>query len=336
MRHPVIAALAVLLFAAAPSAQGEPPRIKLGTLAPSGSSVHGRLLEMRDEWRRAPGGGVDLIVFADGTMGGEYDMVRRLRSGQLQAAALTSVGLAAIEPSVGAVQFLPMVFRSWEEVDVVRESIRGDLEARLRAKGLVVLFWADAGWVRYFSREAYRVPADLKKLRIFAWAAQPEPIELMKALGFRPVALETADILPGLNTGLLDVVPTTAVFANAGQLYRRAPYVSSIRWAPIFGAGVVSAKTWEALPEEIRPHLARAAEAAGARIRTQSRKEDEEALTAMGARGLVVHQATPEEEAEWRRVAETVHPRLRGPQVPEEVFDRVMAVLAAHRSPGAR
>jgi len=254
-----------------------------------------------------------------------------LRTGQLQAAALTAVGLSAIEPSVGAIQFMPMVYRSWEEVDLVREQIRQDLEARLQAKGVVVLFWADAGWVRYFSREPYRVPADLKKSRIFAWAAQPEPIELMKSMGFKPVPLETADILPGLKTGLIDVVPTTAVFANAGQLYRSTPHVSSVRWAPIFGAGVVSAKVWDALPGEVRQHLARAADVTGDRIRTQSRKEDDEALAAMGGRGLVLHQATPEEEAEWLRVAESVYPSVRGSQVPAEVFDRVMAFLADHR-----
>ena len=68
------------------------PRIKLATLAPKGSSFHQVLLEMADKWRSAPGGGAALTIYTDGTMGGEADMVRRMRGGQIQAAMLTVVG----------------------------------------------------------------------------------------------------------------------------------------------------------------------------------------------------------------------------------------------------
>src|SRR5258706_16364450 len=60
-------------------------RVRMATLAPKGTPVHQALLAMGEKWRQAPGGGVALTVYTDGSMGDEPDMVRRMRVGQLQA-----------------------------------------------------------------------------------------------------------------------------------------------------------------------------------------------------------------------------------------------------------
>ena len=92
-----------------------------------------------------------------------YDMVRKMRVGQINAAMLTASGLAEIEPSVTALQLMPLAFRNWEEVDFVREKLRPKFEQRFREKGFVALFWGDAGWVRFFSRHAGIMPDDLEQ-----------------------------------------------------------------------------------------------------------------------------------------------------------------------------
>src|SRR3972149_10975885 len=98
---------------------GGPVRVGLGTLAPRGSSYYKHLQAMGEKWRKAPGGGVQLTIYPDGTMGGEADMVRRMRLGQLQAGMLTAGGLADIEPAVRGLQNLPMMFRPLGEVGYI-------------------------------------------------------------------------------------------------------------------------------------------------------------------------------------------------------------------------
>src|SRR2546422_206740 len=112
-------------------AAGGPAKVRLGTLVPKGSSYFKHLQAMGEKWRQAPGGGVSLTIYPDGTMGGEADMVRRMRLGQLQAAMLTVVGLSGIDDSVSALQNMPMMFHSLDEVDYVREKLRPVLEKRL-------------------------------------------------------------------------------------------------------------------------------------------------------------------------------------------------------------
>jgi TRAP-type transport system periplasmic protein len=314
------------------AAWAAPVKVKLGTLAPKDSSPHQSLKEMAEAWRQAPGGGVQLILFTDGTQGGEADMVRRMRIGQLQAALLTAVGLAEIDASVTALQTMPMVYRTLDEVDYVREKLRPELEQKLADKGFIVLCWVDAGWVKFFSRQPAVFPNDLKRQKLFAWAGDTKAIEIMKAAGYQPIALETADILPGLQTGLIDAVPAPPFFALAGQLYGPAPHMLDLNWSPLAGACVISKKVWEKIPAEDQKLLLAAAAKTGDEIRAQARKEMTESVVAMKKRGLVVHEVTPGAEAAWRQLAESAYPKIRGAIVPADMFDEVQKLLADYRA----
>jgi TRAP-type C4-dicarboxylate transport system substrate-binding protein len=315
-----------------PARADETIKVRLGTLAPRGSFYHHVLQEMAEKWRQAQGAGASFTIFTDGTQGGEADMVRRMRIGQLNAALITVVGLMQIERSAAALQVMPLVFRNWEELDFVREKITAKLDQRMLEKGFVVLFWGDAGWVRYFSREPARRPEDFKNRKIFAWAGDNDQIQVMKALGYQPVPLETADILPGLQTGLINVVPSATYYALAGQFNTIAHYMLDLRWVPIVGAAVVTRQVWDAMSPAGREQLLAAARVAGPQMRSHARKEDDEAVEAMKKRGLVVHTPTSEEEAEWRRTVEQAYPRIRGTLVPADAFDEVIALLREYRN----
>ncbi len=307
-------------------------KVKLATLVPRGTSYHQILLAMGEQWRQAPGGGVKLTIYTDGTMGSEADMVRRMRVGQLQAATLTVTGLAEIEPSVSALQKMPMMFRSLEEVDYVRGRLEERLSQRLLDKGYVVLFWGDAGWVRFFSKRPARVPSDFRKMKILVSAGDNEQVDIMKDAGFNPVPLEWTDALTGLKTGMIDAVPVIPYYSLSGQFFMEAKYMVEVNWVPLVGATIVTRQVWEALPPETREAARKSALAAGEQFRARGRAESNEAVEAMKKRGLVVQTMSPEMEAEWRKMAEGIYPRIRGRMVPTEWFDEVRRLLNEYRS----
>jgi TRAP-type C4-dicarboxylate transport system substrate-binding protein len=311
---------------------GGPVRVRLGTLAPKGSSYYKHLQAMGEKWRQAPGEGVLLSIYPDGTMGAEVDMVRRMRLGQLQAGMLTAVGLADIEPAVTGLQNLPMMFRSLEEVDYIGEKLHPMLEKRMEDKGFVVLFWGDTGWVRFFSKQPVIRPDDLKKAKLFVWAGSASDLEIYRSVGINPVGLETVDILPSLQTGLVNAVPLPPSFALASQVDGVAPHMLDLSWAPLVGATVITKRTWDAIRPEGRQALRQAAAEAGRRITADGRRESVESVEAMRKRGLRVHAITPEIEAEWRREADAAYPKIRGPIVPADIFDEVVKHLRAYRA----
>lgn len=319
-----------------PAAAQEPVKIRVGTIAPKGSTYHRALQEMGEKWKQAEGGSATFTVFSDGTQGGEADMVRRMRVRQLNAALVSVVGLMEIDRSVTALQYMPMLFHDWAEVDYARDKLHASLETRLLEKGFVVLFWGDAGWARFFSKDASLRPADFKKAKMFAWSGDNDQVDLMKAMGYNPVPLETADMLPGLQTGLITAVPCAAYYALAGQIDTVAKHMLDLRWVPVVGAAVITRKTWDQLSQAGREQLKSAAEAAGIKIRTRARQEDQEAVDAMKKRGLIIHEATPEIEAEWRKTAEEAYPKIRGTMVPADTFDLVRSAVAEYRKQNGR
>lgn len=325
--------LLALLALTLPAAQADDPvKVRLGTIAPKGSSYFRILQELGEGWRKVQGEASAFVIYGDGSQGGEADMVRRMRVGQLNAALLSSVGLAEIDRSALALQTVPMLFHDWAEVDYVRERVRQQLDARLAEKGFVVLFWADGGWVRYFSKDPAATPTEFKRFKVFAWAGNTEQVNLMKSMGYQPVPLETADILPGLQTGLINAVPTTPFFALAGQFSGPAPNMLDVKWVPIIGAAVMTRKIWDAMSPAARDELRRAGEKAGADMRARARREDLESIEAMKKRGLKVIVPTPDQEAQWRAAAEEVYPRMRGPIVPADMWDEIVKVLTEYRN----
>lgn len=321
----------VLALVLAVAAEGQ-VRVRLATLAPKGTSFHQILLSLGEKWRQAPGGGVLLTVFPDGVMGGEADVVRRMRVGQIQAGMLTAVGLSEIDSSVLAIQNMPMVFRSLEEVEFVAERLRPQFEKRFADKGFVPLFWGDAGWVRFFSKSPVERPADLQKLKQFCWAGDTRQADIMKAGGYRPVLLETSDILPGLQTGLIEAVAMPPFFALAAQVDTQAKHMLALNWAPIFGATVIAKKTWDAIPAATGQAMLQAARESGEQMKTKNRAEADQAVTAMQKRGLVMHAVTAPVEAEWRKATEEYYPKIRGNLVPADLFDEVQKLLQEYRS----
>jgi TRAP-type C4-dicarboxylate transport system substrate-binding protein len=331
-RQLLCASLCGLALLSAGTAHAANSALRMGTLAPKNSVYHRQLQAVGEAWRSAQGGDSKYLIYPDGSQGGEAELVRRMRIGQLQGALISVVGLREIEPSIAALQNLPLLFKNWEEVDYVREKMRASMEKKFLSKGFVVLAWGDSGWVRFFSKEPAFRPDDYKKMKFFAWGSESEQQEIMKSLGYTPVPLETSDILPAIQTGMINVVPSTPYFALASQIYNTAPNMLEINWAPIVGALVVTQKAWDAMSPAAQQAVRAASDKAGLEMRTQARLEVDEAVAAMKKRGLIVNKPNAEQMKEWADLADKLYPRIRGHMVPADTFDEVFAHLKAYRA----
>ena len=306
--------------------------IRMVTLAPMGTSPHVELLKMGERWQKVSGGRVKLNIIAGYRAGGEAAMVDKMRVGGVDAALMTLVGVSKVDPAVNALSNIPMVFRSLSEVDYMQEALGEELAHRLAQKGYVVLFWTDIGWCRYFSVEPVIHPHDLKKMKVFVSAGNPEQVEIMKDWGTTPVSLEPSDIFPSLSTGMIGVVLATPFSANAGQYASVAKHMVEINWAPLVGGVIVRKAAWDKVPPDCRQELLNIAADAGRTIKASGRKESDEAVEAMKRKqGLKVHVPPPQVNEEWREVARSAYPKIRGTMVPADTFDKTESLLKEYR-----
>lgn len=321
------AALLLALPLSTGPAAAAPVVIKLATLAPEGSSWHKVLEDMGRDWQRASDGAVKLRIYPGGIVGDEDAMLRKMRVGQLHAAAITGLGLAFLDRAFYGLH-IPMMFASEEEFDHVRDRLSPMLERRLEEKGFVVLNWGDAGWVHFFAKQPFTRPEEVKRMKLYVGAGDEALTQLYKGAGFHPVPLSAIDILSGLQTGLIDAFNATPLAALAFQWFAFAPHMSDLLWAPLTGATVIDARAWRRVPAALRPKLLEISRAASRSLRREIRRLNEQALEAMIRNGLKVSHVPPAVEAEWRKTVEDIHPRVRGNIIPADVFD---AVLAARR-----
>lgn len=333
----VIVSLAILCGLAA-GAGAQPMEIKMATLAPKESPWCDVLARMGERWKAITNNRVTLKIYAGGTQGDEPDTVRKLRVKELQAVALTGAGMGEIEKGVAALQ-IPMMFNSYEELDYVRDRVAPQLEKRIEANGYIVLNWGDAGWVHFFSTKPIMRLDDLRKMKMFSWAGSNEEVELWKANGFRPVSLPATEILPDLTTGLIEVVPTTPLYALWNQCFALAKYMSDVKWAPLVGATVVSKAVWDKIPEGERSQMLQAARDAGAELRSGIRGMGDKAIATMsnGVVGkrtvkLTVVHADDSALADWRKQTEAAYPKMRGNLIPADLFDEVHRLRDEYRA----
>ena len=331
-----LTALLLVLSLTAPNvhAADKVIKLKLGTLAPAGTSYHKSLQSMGEKWRKASDGAVQLVIFPGGTQGSEADMVGLMQTGNLDAGLLTADGLSQIDAAALALQIMPLAFRNLDEVDFLTEKLRPQLEARLLAKGYIALFWSDSGWVRFFSKAPILHPDDLRKLKVFAWVGNAAEFDLWKASGFSPVALDASGIPQGLLSGTISAVPTVPIFALAAQLDSQAKYMLEIDWGPLVGAAVVRKKTWDRVPAAAQEAMLKIAAETGRQVKAAGRAESDAAVAAMVKRGLIVQKVSSEVEAEWCAVIDKVQGQIRGRIVPADMFDEAQRLLKEYRAGG--
>lgn len=327
----VVAAVAMVgslgLQAAAP-----PVRVVWGTILPKGLEQETQLQELLQSMNKTAGEAAKFSVAPVSRTDSESTIVKKMGSRTYQAAVLSIAGLSEIHPDVTALQNMPLVFRSWAEVDFVREKLRPELEQMLLSKGYVTLFWSDAGWVNFFSKSAARTPSDFKKLKMFTWGGDIEQITIMKDLGYKPVPLEVSQIYPSLTTGVIECVPMPPTVALASQVQVAAKHMVDVKWAPIVGAAVIRKDTWDKLPESTRTKMLELCHKAGPAMSITGRRLNDQAIVSLQKSGVTVHKPSAEEMVEWEQLGAQLGPRIRGKIVPAGIYDRTQSLLKEFRA----
>ena len=329
MSRILVALLASLILTT--SAHAATVTVKLATLAPEGSTWHKALRKLADEWKVISNGEVEMKIYAGGVVGNETVMLRKMRIGQLHAGAVTNLGLVEIDPS-SQVLNTPMLIRNYDELDYVMSKERPGWETRIEEKGYRVIGWSDAGWAYMFSKAAIAAPADRGSLKMFAWEGDPAVVKLYQNAGFKPVVLAATDVLPSLQSGLIDAFPTTPLGALALQWFGLAPNMLDVPWAPLLGATIITEDAWNLIPAKYHEALMASSRAQHLAIQEDIRRQDKKAISVMQKYGLTVHAVTPEQFAQWEQIGEGTHAFIRTEMVPPAVFDRVKGYIDEHRA----
>ena len=322
----VSSALVFLSLSTTP-ASGQRNRIviRMASLAPATSPWHEALMVMRDRWRDASDGRVDLQIIPGAQAGEEADVLLKMKIKQLQAGTFSLAGLQNLTPAV-SVLAIPMLAETQEDLHRIRTALGPRLEEVFEEQGYVLLHWADLGWMRFFTPDPDPSPDAIRSYTYVQWG-DDSMNHLWRAAGFPPgLRLNLADITIGLENGMVDAINTAPLVVAGYQWFGSLSYMIDIRWAPLSGATLVDKETWERIPGDLRPILKEIAEQTGEEVRASLVEWEEMAIAAMEGQGLEVITPSPEVMAEWKVVFESARDMLRGDIIPEAWFDEAIRV----------
>ena len=264
-------------------------------------------------------------------MGEEPDIITKMRINQIQVGVVTVVGLSKIDKAMNVLS-IPMLYKDYKESDYVRSKMQPILEQRLEAKGFKVLNWGEAGWVYFFGKTPILTPDDLKKMKLFVWGDDADTMNIWQSAGFSPIPLSSTDILPNLQTGMINCFDTTPILALSSQWFGLAKQMTNMKWCPLIGATIITTQAWNKIPMASRPALLKAAAVADKRFRDEIRANSDKAIDAMKEHGLVVHDITPEQHELWEKLFQSVYPQIAGTLIPKDIMEMAVKYRDEYRA----
>ncbi len=277
--------------------------LKIATLAPDGTTWMKEMRAGADEIEKKTEGRVKFKFYPGGIMGNDASVLRKMRIGQLQGAAITGNSLSEIYPDA-QLYSLPLLFRSYAEVDYVRGKMDPVLRKGLEEADLVPIGFTEGGFAYLFSQRSVTSQDDLKQCKV--WIPENDLVNstAFETAGVSPVPLPFADVYTGLQTGLLDSAVTLPTAAIAFQWHTKLKTFTDIPLSYIIGVLAVNKKSYEKLSEADQAIVRTVMADAFARLNKLNRQDNENARKALKQQGIEFNSLSLEERERWQKFAD--------------------------------
>ena len=307
--------------------------IKFATLAPKGSTWMNNFDAMAKDIRAKTDGDIKFRFYANGIQGDEIDVIRKMRAGLLHAGAMTATGLGEINKEVLIFQ-LPRMFKTYQELDYVRNYLRKDLDRVFLDKGYVLLGMGDIGYYYIFSNHPIRNIADLQSPNIKMWARTSDNIslEFYKRAKIPTVPREVTQVMSALYSGQINVLTASPYVTVALQWHDRFKYMTTLPINVGVGASLITKEKFDELTPEQQKVLLDVGEEYQAKIISEIRQDNEKAIEAL-VKKAGIQQIDFEDDAlaAWDAIAVDTQNALVGEIYSQEFLDKINALLQEYR-----
>jgi TRAP-type C4-dicarboxylate transport system substrate-binding protein len=304
---------------------------KVASLAPEGSVWAKRFRDFSSEVTEKSGGEIGFKIYAGGVMGDDRAMYRKMRVGQLHGGGFTMTGISEVVPDF-RILGIPFFFNSYEEVDVLREKLYPRLQKEFDKKNLVLMALSEVGFIYTMSQKPITTLDELKKSK--AWAPEGDPISkaLLESVGLTPIPLSIPDVLTSLQTGLIDTAFNSLYGSIVMQWFTRISYITDIPFVYAYGAFLLDKKTFSRLPADYAQMMHAVAKKHFAKLLTDTRQSNDEALQVLQDNDISLVKLTPESRTELLNYREMTVEKLVGDAFSRGIYEEAVEHLEKFRS----
>lgn len=299
--RPAFLAITLILLVAASPAHAV--TLKLATLAPEGTTWMTEMRKGADEIAERTHGRVKFKFYPGGVMGNDRSVMRKIRVGQLQGGAFPAGSLSGVFPDT-LIYSLPFLFRSYGEVDYVRQRVDPLIREGVEKNGFVVLGISEGGFAYMMCKNPLSKVKDLKGQKVWLPEGDVIAATVFKKTGVTPVSLPLGDVYTGLQTGLVDTVGISPMAAIAFQWHTSVRYLTDAPLVYLAGMLVVDKKAFSRLDPPDQAVVRQVMGKTFARLDRLNRKDNAEARRALLVQGMQFITPSPDELARWHEIAD--------------------------------
>lgn len=319
--------LSLAIIAIAFSVNADAKTLKIATLAPAGTTWMNEMKAGAKLIKERTAGRVKLKFYPGGVMGNDQSVHRKIKIGQLHGGAFTPGGLAQVNSSIQALG-LPMMFKSYDEIDYVRSRMDPVIKEEMESSGFVLLGISEGGFVRILSKKPMQ---DLESIRDSkVWIPEGDRIGqiVFKALGIIPVSLPISDVFTGLQTGLIETVAVNPTAAIAFQWHTSTSFMTEFPITYLIGVIAIQKKVFSQLSvadqEIVREEIGKVF----SRLDVLNRSDNQAAKEALKNQGISFVAPSPGEVERWKSISNSaIDQMVETGVITEQIVDQVRGHL---------
>ena len=308
---------------------------RIATLAPSGSAWMKTLEKGAASIKAKTEGRIQLRYYPDGVQGDENVVVSKVKTGALEGAALTTVGLSQIVPSIRVLE-LPRLFDSVAEMDYVRRRMWPHFQRKFAKKGYVLGTPGDVGWIQFMSKNKISSLSQLRRQKLWMWGNDKIVSSMYKELGLKGVRMGVPQVLGALASGRLSGCYGSPLVATALQWYSKIKYMSTLRMSYAIGASLIRKDAYDKASPEDQKLQQKLTRSFARKLKRTVRRDNKKSIGQMKRKGVRFVDAPPAMEAAFDAAAQKVWKKLTGRVYSKWQINKVLELRQRFRDQKAK
>ncbi|MBW1607044.1 MAG: TRAP transporter substrate-binding protein DctP [Deltaproteobacteria bacterium] len=324
----IITMLLVVMLAG----QAQAMRFKIATLSPEGSIWMEKMRAGAAELARRTDNRVLVKYYPGGVMGDDKAVMRKIRIGQLQGGAFVGGSLSNFYRD-NQIYSLPLFFRSFKEIDYVREHLDKRIMDGFETGGFVTFGIAEGGFAYVMSTVPIRTVEEMRRQKVWIPDNDSMILESVKAFDITPIPLSIADVRTGLQTGLINTVTTPPIGALALQWHTQIKYLLDEPFLYIFGVLAVDRKAFLKISPGDQKIFREIMGRVFKELDQRNREDNIKALETLRKQGIEFVKPSAEALKKWCQDASEVPKRLvETDRLSQEMVDTLESLLKDFRT----
>jgi TRAP-type C4-dicarboxylate transport system substrate-binding protein len=303
---------------------------KIATISPDGLGWMSKFRVGLERIEAETNKRVTFKIYPGGVQGDDATVLRKMRIRQLNGGVFAAGSLTRFFPDL-QVYNLPLQFRSYEEVDFVRARMDSYISDGLQKAGIKTFAFTETGFAYLLANEPVSSLADLRKLK--AWIPDNDPIaaELIKSFDVSPIPLNITDVLPALQTGMINAVVGPPSVILALQWHNHLTHLMNLPLVYIYSMLAMDMKVYSKASSTDQDTVVKILDEVFELVGRETRSDNERALQALKKIGITF--VEPTDKAEWQTAADlSVQKLMRSGEISGKVVNTYLELLKNFRS----